>query len=405
MPTMMLSKLKYREFPGEENEWTLDHVTLSQINLLVGKNATGKTRSLNVIYSLSQLLSGERQDISQSSFEAIFDEGGTTKWKYLLEFDKFAVTQESLQRNDEKILHRGPGGIGRILAEGIKGRPMIKFQLRGNILAVVAKRDEIQHPFLQPILDWATSIRLFRFGSEMNRAALALVVKGVQADVNERATAQVVPIFNKGVQEFKKRYTDALIADMQFMGYDLETIAVRQPSNFTVQGGGTVVGISVKERDLRCWTDQTAISAGMFSVLSLLAQANYYAMAKRGGCILIDDIGENLDYERSCAIIELLRKKANDAPFQLVMSTNNRFVMNVVPLEEWCLLQRDGCEVQAKNWRNARKIFERFKLTGLNNFDFLRYDFVNENPDTIFDEPSTPGRGNGSAKKRAKLRK
>ena len=35
---------------------------------------------------------------------------------------------------------------------------------------------------------------------------------------------------------------------------------------------------------------------------------------------------------------------------------------------------------------NSKASFERFKLTGLSNFDFLRYDFINEDPETVFAE-------------------
>ena len=337
---MRLSSLKYVEFPGEDAEWSLDGLILSQVNLLVGKNATGKTRTLNVINSLSQLLAGERHDISNSSYEASFEDD-SVEWSYSLEFDKFAVTREILLRNDEDVLHRGQGGTGSILAEDIDKKPKIRFRYPGNNLAVVAKRDEVQHPFLQPILDWAASIRYFSFGGGMNPTALAFAVKGVSIAVDERATGQLVPIFNKGLKEFKEEYVRGIISDMKPLGYDLSEIESRRPQNVAIKGvlPGEVIGLSVKERGLRGWTDQPSISAGMFSALSLLAQANYYALAKRGGCILVDDIGENLDFERSCAIIDLLRKKAYDSSFQLIMSTNNRFVMNRVPLEEWCLLQ------------------------------------------------------------------
>lgn len=57
-------------------------------------------------------------------------------------------------------------------------------------------------------------------------------------------------------------------------------------------------------------------------------------------CIVIDDIGERLDYERSCALIELLMSKATTQQVQLIMTTNDRFVMNKVPLEAWTVLHR-----------------------------------------------------------------
>ena len=60
------------------------------------------------------------------------------------------------------------------------------------------------------------------------------------------------------------------------------------------------------------------------------------------------------------------------------MSTNDRFVINRVPLEEWCLLRREGHHVRVFNYDNSKAAYERFKLTGLNNFDLLRTNYIEE---------------------------
>ncbi len=122
------------------------------------------------------------------------------------------------------------------------------------------------------------------------------------------------------------------------------------------------------------------MSQGMFRTLSILAQVNYAMMKHTADCILIDDIGEGLDFERSSVLIELLRDKAKQSRFQLVMSTNDQFVMNQVPLEEWSVLQRHGSRVTVKNYENSKEAFEYFKFVGLSNFAFFEMDFVNGAP-------------------------
>src|SRR5262249_44511398 len=138
--------------------------------------------------------------------------------------------------------------------------------------------------------------------------------------------------------------------------------------------------LSVKEKSLKAKTDQNVMSQGMFRVLALLIFTNYLTMAKKAGCIIIDDIGEGLDFERSCQLIDVLREKAKASGVQFIAATNDRFVMNKVPLEEWSVLQRKGSHLSAKNYQNSRKLFDTFKMMGLNNFDFLQYDFANEDP-------------------------
>ncbi len=58
--------------------------------------------------------------------------------------------------------------------------------------------------------------------------------------------------------------------------------------------------------------------------------------------------------------------------------------MNKIPLQEWSLLQRTGSHVRVYNYVNSRRHFDQFGFMGLNNFDFLQYDFIKEDADTIF---------------------
>jgi hypothetical protein len=53
------------------------------------------------------------------------------------------------------------------------------------------------------------------------------------------------------------------------------------------------------------------------------------------------------------------------------MSTNDRFVMNNVPLEYWTVMHRAGTKLLSINYRNSKELFEEFELIGLNNFDFF----------------------------------
>jgi len=56
---------------------------------------------------------------------------------------------------------------------------------------------------------------------------------------------------------------------------------------------------------------------------------------------LIDDIGEGLDYERSKKLIDLIIQKAKKYAVQLIMTTNDRFVINKTPLEYWLVIKRE----------------------------------------------------------------
>ena len=118
------------------------------------------------------------------------------------------------------------------------------------------------------------------------------------------------------------------------------------------------------------------MSQGMFRALSLIIQTVYAELTSDSGCVIIDDIGEGLDHERSTKLIHVLMDRAKKSDVQLIMATNDRFVMNAVPLEAWSCLRRTpgGCEVP--NYENSQALFDEFRLTGLNNFDFLATKFL-----------------------------
>ena len=123
------------------------------------------------------------------------------------------------------------------------------------------------------------------------------------------------------------------------------------------------------------------MSQGMFRALSLIVSLNYAEHTAVPSCVLIDDIGEGLDFDRSCALIKLLMQKAEETSMQLILSTNDRFIMNSVPLEAWTVLRRVGQNTNVYNYDNSRARFDEFKFTGMNNFDFFAYDFLRESKD------------------------
>lgn len=72
---MRLKSVSYSEFLGEPKEWSISDFTLEPINLVVGKNATGKTRTLNVLSGLGKLLSGRQKPSDVPYYEGLMNEG------------------------------------------------------------------------------------------------------------------------------------------------------------------------------------------------------------------------------------------------------------------------------------------------------------------------------------------
>ena len=306
-----LVSVTYSQFKGDPRNWSLEGLLLRDVNLIVGKNATGKTKALNVIGGLATLLSNSMKlRYIDGNYDAHFS-SGEDDLHYVLEFHDTKVVREIFSRNGVVLLTRGEGGHGTIFAE--KEAKSIEFQSPEDELAVVTRRDSIQHSYLEPLYQWGKGLLHYHFGSGLGKSELSLLVdlQGNPLPINLRDENAVVAIYNQGWNQFQKSFDEAILEDMRSVGYDLETVSAIFPQSVDIkvfqQFGRAPYGLAVQEKDLTMMTDHMDMSTGMFRALSLFVQLNYALMSEYPSCILIDDIGEGLDYERSCSIIQQLR--------------------------------------------------------------------------------------------------
>ncbi len=370
---MKVESVYYSQYDGTPQEWKLEECTFGNINLIVGDNASGKSKVLNVIGNLGNILSGERGLFLSANYKVVFNKDGS-KLDYILKCENGIVAQENLDIDDNNLLFRSADGKGQIYYEQLKQN--VDFQAPTNQVVSVARRDAIQHSFLEHLYDWGKSIRHFYFGADMGKGGLAVPLKAKEGQphpsLNPKNTQMVVAIFIEGQKRFSTQFTDSIIQDMKEIGYELTEIGTAPPTSILFGGvPGEVVGLYVKEADLSGRTDQIEMSQGMFRALSLITQINYSQLTDSPACILIDDIGEGLDYNRSTALVKLFIEKAKQKQIQLIMATNDRFVMNNVPLEYWSVIQRIGNVSRIYDYRNSPDLFKEFELTGMNNFDFF----------------------------------
>lgn len=364
---MRLSSVSYSEQVGTPQEWILEKFSLGPRNLVVGRNTSGKSRTLSIINALSKHLLGSIPPpfSGSSDFELIHD--GKT-YAYRLEFHEKEVVREELSIDGALMLTRGAGGEGTIFSE-VEGE-LVRFQAPTSQVAASTRRDNIQHSFLEPLYEWASSLRHHQFGTTMGKDSLAVIMPDAPG-ADDRDQAQILGVFRHGMKLHGDVFRSRLIEDMTHVGFNITDVDLATPVSVRVEGLMNAVALFVKESDLPGITDHIGMSQGMFRVLSLLIQTNYYLLKNRECCVLVDDIGEGLDFERSCKLIALLREKTVNSGLQVIFSTNDQFVMNQVPLEEWSFFQRKGSRVRVRNMGNSGAEFEEFKFTGLSNFSFF----------------------------------
>ncbi len=350
---MKLTKFAYSEFPSSPTFWELKEFELGDINLFVGKNASGKSRTLIQVANLAKLLTGKIPTTNYNSgnwkatfavepedLPALRDEKEVT---YELQIKGGAVQFEHFRgANNKDYLKRDNNGLGNLYAIELKTN--MSFQLDTKQIAAVSKKDTIQHPFLDPLIRWARSVRWYTFGADVMQQTLTFVVT---QNVPKEATVEKIEL----------------------------TPAAMQPVVVGGISGQSPVLVTVIESDRQAPLAQIYMSAGMFRTLAILIRAELAKRLELPFVLIIDDIGEGLDFERAKSLIRLLIDIAKVRHMQLLMSSNDRFVMNEVPLDYWNVVLRQRATVRIINKSNSPLAFKRFEEFGFNNFDFFAKEF------------------------------
>lgn len=378
---MNIHKIKYsRTYKGDTwmiNGGNDDYLQLNSINLIVGQNATGKSNTLHTIFQLANLLANklDLQKLVYNTAEYdVFFRDQSDEIHFVLKYVDGKVTDEKLFLNGELRIDRQNG---KIFYESLN--QMVDTQTE-DFMLLSSRRDSVQFPYLDKLFNWGSRISEYKFGSLMgkNRGIKDLNIdfdKDIDKDLafldGESAIVSYI-IGKRKIDSFEKQ----IVADLKTIGYDIKSIDVKKPKRDGL--GGKV--ISVQENHLKSYTDQLEMSQGMYRALSLILQFEYSIKLGLPSCILIDDIGEGLDYERSQALIKLIVDRAENTNLQVIMTTNDRFVMNSVDLKYWHIIGRSSGSTRFYNIKNSPDTFQTFYMMGLNNFEFFQskyYEGIN----------------------------
>ncbi len=372
---MYLQSFTFRENAGQNIEWLIDNVSLGEINLVVGKNSSGKTRTLNALSDLVSMLRGKGTSASGPVCYDLLFRNGESLMRYELEYNLETIIAERLYVGEELVLERGEGGSGIVKYEGTPGTIFLEFEIPHDQLACFAKRDRLQHPFIEIIHGWAISLRRFDFSGDLGKTRYALKssfdAKEMDWSITNHSLVPLITVAEEAYPHFR----ELILKDMQQIGYDLEDFGIVHFSERFSQISQDRFAVFTTEKGLEKQVTQRDMSQGMFRAFSVLVQINYYILSGQKGFVIIDDIGEGLDFTRAKQLVQVLIGKAKDSGIQLIMSTNDSFIMNAVDIENWAVIMREGHKISLYNYENSKEIFEEFKFTGLNNFDFYASEF------------------------------
>ena len=370
---------------NDKSSWKYSDLNFGNINLIVGQNASGKSRIVRTIFALSELMIYNKINTSDKvkfHWNAQLKSDDNELYTYEVIYQDNMVLSESLTLDGVELIQRNNKGIGKI--KSVKLNDYLDFEVDLDVLILFNKRDKLHHPFIMKITEWAENLSYFSFGAPLGQNTHAIIPNQQQNLLNNnkkiklnsknnnliKNDVHVVIKFHIGFEQIGEKFKNDILADINSLGYNVTDIMLKNVPN-TEHNDKPLMCLYIQE-DNKTFVSQSFISQGMFRALSIIIQITFNKYLSTPTSLIVDDIGEGLDFERSTKLIKLLINRVEDNPDkQIFLTTNDKYVMNSVPLKYWNIIYRHDSEIKCKNIHNSKQIFEDFSFTGLNNFDFF----------------------------------
>jgi energy-coupling factor transporter ATP-binding protein EcfA2 len=385
---MRLYSIEYTEYDEHSFKWSLEKLTLINFNLIVGKNAVGKSRILRIINGLAKLISGNALPLAMETgnYKVVFRDSpllskevkpAKPDIEYEFEIHNQKVKSELLKVGGIVKLNRKSEGRGIIHFDAED--KSIEIQVPEGNLTIASRRDSKQHSFFEDLHQWASSVQYFEFSDDRQKnisivSDLATPLKSNSTETNFHLMLQ------SSLNKFSQDLIRPVISNMRKIGYEITDFGLMPMTglNTPIINSGVPLTLYIKESGIDKKLPQNNISAGMFRAISTLILLQTIKLEKTPACVLIDDIGEGLDYDRATKLISIVISYADEGYSQYCMTSNDRFVMNKIPLEYWCVVERNFGVVKSYTPRNSPIAYSDFDKYGFNNFDFFADGFFNK---------------------------
>ncbi len=346
-------KLKQIQFTSPT--WSLDNIRFDDVSLIVGKNAVGKSRTIDVLNELVDILLQKRELKEYDTFGytiTYYDQ--TNELTYSFNYYGGAFISESLTDKEGREYIRRNAKETIFFEESINPP--------ANKLTIHVRRDTQLYPFVEQIFKWAEN----SYGILFN---MVLPMQG-SIDIFKIMSKceDLITMFEKLDDKSKQEIREELNA-IHYPITKMEVVEIGDKSALKV--------LQVEEEGVNTYLWQGLLSQGMLRSVFLLVLLNYIATRKEeSATLVIDDFCEGLDYDRAIQLGKYVYNFCLQHQIQLIATSNDNFLMDVVDLKYWNILQREGTHVTAINRQNTPELFDDFEFTGLSNFDLFSSDFI-----------------------------
>lgn len=360
---MKLISIKYKlTTDSTSNDWILEELNLNGINLIVGQNAIGKSSVIRLLIKFSKLINNQifiyAHNQTQAEWSLIFltDKNEKLEYDLTIEYER-DIYSEYLRLNGQLLLDRNSENTSLY---SYKEQKLVKIKPPSDRLVLHIRRDIDEYPYFENLIEWAQGVILFEFSK----------VRPFYSDTSE-SPRDSGPYPNLIWGELNPESKKIVINDLNNLSFKIANIYL-DDFNFKPDSKA----LYLLEEGLNNRLSEYQLSQGMFRALTLIVYVQHVIQFRNKSMILVDDLGEGLDYERATKLGKLLVEKLENSNIQFIATSNDSFLMDVIPIKYWNILQRDGNTVSSLNYQNSKERFDKFLMTGLSNFDLFSSDYL-----------------------------
>ncbi|MCP4106938.1 MAG: hypothetical protein GY749_15600 [Desulfobacteraceae bacterium] len=206
---MKLTKYAYKLVDRSGfDDWIMDEIDLQDFNLMVGKNATGKSRAMIVLTAFAGMIT-QTSPVYLGNWEFTFSTDNGTIYYNIKRFAK--EIRERILADDKLVLERN-NEITKLYSE--TKQAFDEIHPPDNKLVLHVRRDKKEYPFLENIVEWAEKTHIFMFGQIHPDSFI-----GSDSIKRKRKIIEDIPaLIDKLSDASKNKITD----EFNELGYDID---------------------------------------------------------------------------------------------------------------------------------------------------------------------------------------
>ena len=357
--TSILEKMKLLKFEYREQGWHLNFAQFAEQILLVGVNASGKSKTIKALAKVGALVS---QRTEFSTYDNLYTLLVFRIENGLLQY-KFSVADGLVE--SEKLVYISDASVEKVIIDRDRTRSKLLDEIinpPSNKLVVNVRRDTQLYPEMEHLQIWAENI----FGFSFNETDMYGDSRNESWFYGYKKRLNDIVLDMEKHKDIKEEF----YSNLRSIDYNITKIKALDL--------GSDKKVYVEEAGLKYPLFDVNMSKGMFRAIYVIAYLLYFKRNKLGqpAMLLVDDLCEGLDYNRSTKLGKLCYTLCEELGIQLMASSNDSFLMDVVDLKYWNILHREGSKVEVINASNNADLFDCFESTGLTNFDLFSSDFI-----------------------------